>query len=59
MLTCKEATRRLSESLDRPLTLSERLSLRLHLAMCRGCSNYERQMVMLREACRRFLDRSG
>jgi hypothetical protein len=54
MLTCKEATELMSQEQDRPLTLSERTLLRLHVWICSGCTNYRRQMTVLREACKRF-----
>jgi len=57
MLSCKEATRMMSEAQDRPLTVGERVNLELHLAMCKGCRNFKQQMSFLREACRRYLDR--
>ena len=47
MLSCKEATRLVSEKLDRQLPFWQRLSLRLHVLMCRGCSWYTRQVKML------------
>lgn len=53
MLTCKEVTHLLSDAQDRPLTLGERLSLRMHLLICTGCANFRRQMDFLRAACRR------
>ncbi len=55
MLTCKEATRMMSEAQDRPLSVGERLQLQMHLAMCRGCRNSGVQMDFLRTACRRYL----
>lgn len=54
MLTCRQATHLLSERLDRPLSLRERLNLRVHLLICRGCRNFGRQMTFLRSACRRL-----
>lgn len=54
MLSCKDVSRLLSESQDRKLTVSERLKLEMHLAMCKGCSNFRKQMNFLREACRRY-----
>ena len=54
MLSCQEATELMSQERDRPLTLVERLGLRLHVWMCAGCNNYRRQMGVLRAACRRF-----
>lgn len=54
MLSCKEASRLCSEALDRPLGLRERLTLRMHLMMCSGCTNYDRQMAYLRAIARRY-----
>jgi len=54
MLNCSQATELMSQEQDRPLALSERISLRLHVWICTGCANYRRQMRVLREACRRF-----
>ena len=47
MLSCKEATRLVSEGLDRELPFWRRLGLRLHVVMCRGCSRYTRQITAL------------
>lgn len=55
MLSCKEVTHKLSEAQDRELSLSERLQLEMHLAMCRGCRNFKKQMNFLRMACRRYM----
>lgn len=54
MLSCKEVTRLASQGLDRDLGLGERVALRVHLAICAGCSNFERQMKILREAVQRL-----
>jgi len=51
MLTCKEVAQLASESLDRSLTLYERLTLRLHLLRCDLCSRYVRQLKFLQRAC--------
>ena len=55
MLSCKDVTHKLSEAQDRELSLSERLQLEMHLAMCHGCRNFKKQMSFLRMACRRYL----
>ena len=55
MLSCKDVTHKLSESQDRELSLSERLQLEMHLAMCHGCRNFKKQMSFLRMACRRYM----
>ncbi|MDP1606547.1 MAG: zf-HC2 domain-containing protein [Rhodocyclaceae bacterium] len=57
MLSCKDVTHLLSEAQDRKLALSERLSLEMHLAMCKGCANFKKQMSFLRKACRGYADR--
>lgn len=58
MLNCKEVTHLLSEAQDRKLTLTERLPLRVHLAMCQGCRNFSKQLDFLRSASRGFGTRS-
>lgn len=54
MLSCKEVARLLSESMDHELTLWQRMHLRLHLAMCKLCSGFRRDLLrfhrLLREA---------
>ena len=55
MLKCKEMTHLLSEAQDRKQTVSERLQLEMHLAMCSGCRNFKSQMAFIRQACRRYL----
>lgn len=55
MMTCKRATQLMSEELDRPLSLRERVMLGLHLMMCSGCTHFRRQMSFLRRACRRWV----
>ena len=52
MLSCKEATRLVSQGLDRELALGERIALRVHLAICAGCRNVNRQLSFLRRAVR-------
>ena len=49
-LSCREATRLVSQGLDRDLGFGERLSLHLHLAICTGCTRFNRQMATLRQA---------
>ncbi len=52
MLTCKEITRLLSESQDRKLKMAEQMRLKMHLAVCEGCSRYKQQLNFIRRACR-------
>ena len=54
MLSCKDVTRLLSESMDRSLPLGKRVGVRLHLLICTFCSRYERQLLLIRETVRRL-----
>lgn len=58
MLSCKDATRLMSEAQDRKLGVGERVQLEMHLAICKGCRNFSEQMEFLRQACRAWLERS-
>ena len=42
MLTCREATRLVSDGLDRSLPAATRLRLGLHLLLCRSCLRFRR-----------------
>ncbi|WP_339081956.1 zf-HC2 domain-containing protein [Pseudomonas sp. TMP9] len=44
MLSCKELVARASEVLDGQLGLRQRMSVRMHLAMCQHCRRFIRQM---------------
>jgi len=52
MLTCKDASRLISERLERPLGFRERWSLRFHLMLCVYCRRFEQQMALMRKALR-------
>ena len=56
MLTCKQASKLISQSLDRPLTWSERMQLKLHLLICNPCTQFKRQLNMLRIALLKLRD---
>ena len=47
MLSCKEVMQLASEQLDRKLPFWTRVSLRMHVILCRGCSRYRRQITAL------------
>ena len=52
MLTCKQATKLMSQTQEKKLSLRKHVTLRLHLTMCSGCKNYNKQMDFIRKACR-------
>lgn len=54
MLSCKEITELVSQSQDRELTVSELVALKLHLAICKGCRNFEAQIGLMRQAFQRL-----
>jgi hypothetical protein len=54
MLSCREATRLLSQREDRRLSYGERIKLHLHLGVCTACSRFSRQLAFLRQAVSRF-----
>lgn len=54
MLSCKEASRLLSQQEDRPLSFGERVKLRFHLVACRACTRFSRQLAFMRAALVRY-----
>ncbi len=54
LYTCKQAHQKLSEDLDRQLSLTERAQLKLHLSMCRSCNNFGTQMRTIRSAMKQM-----
>lgn len=54
MLSCKEVSRLVSDSLDRELTFRQRVGVRLHLMMCGMCRAYEKQVLLLRNIARLY-----
>ncbi|MFC3682756.1 zf-HC2 domain-containing protein [Hydrogenophaga luteola] len=52
--TCKEATALMVAREDRPLSWGDRVGLRLHLAMCKACPGFERQMLTMRNAMKQW-----
>ena len=47
MLSCRQASQLISQSLDRPLTLRERFALKLHLTICKYCKRFGQQIQTL------------
>ena len=42
----------MSLSQEKELTFRERVSLRFHFIICEGCKNYNRQLDVIRKACK-------
>lgn len=54
MIDCKQASQLISKSLDRRLSLGERLSLRFHTFICEACRRFGQQLNILRVALKRI-----
>ncbi|WP_231402413.1 zf-HC2 domain-containing protein [Caenimonas aquaedulcis] len=52
--TCKEVAALLIAREDKPLPVLERAALQLHLAACAACPVFERQVLTMRNAFRRW-----
>ena len=50
VLSCKEASRLLSQGQDRALTAGERVKLWLHLRICIACTRFSQQLAFMRQA---------
>lgn len=56
MLTCRQASEVISASLNRPLTLRERFSLKLHLLICKYCKQFSQQLQSIRVAIKHMVN---
>ncbi len=56
MMNCKEASRLTSDSMERKLTLWQRVSLWFHFGMCKLCSGFSKDLQRLREAVHRHAE---
>ena len=54
---CQKMTHPLSESQEWMLTLNERMLLKIHVMMCAGCRNFEKQMYILRSMAHAYVKR--
>ena len=54
---CREASRAQSEMLDRPVTVTTRLGVWLHLFICKWCRRYGQQIRFLRNSAQTHSDK--
>lgn len=59
MLTCKDASHLMSQSLDRKLGLTDKLGLRLHLLICGSCHLVNRQLDFIHRLCQKIAAESN
>ncbi len=52
--TCKQVSALLVAREDRALAWPDRLAVRMHLAACRACPVFERQLLTMRSALRQW-----
>lgn len=56
MMKCEEVSKLVSQSLDRKLPLYQRIGVRLHLMMCKLCTQNYRQLLDLRRTLNLFMN---
>lgn len=47
-VSCKESTELVSRAMDERLSFADRLAMRMHLAICRNCARFARQLQDMR-----------
>ena len=52
MINCKEYSKLVSKELDQPLSLWDRISVKMHSWLCPACHHVKKQLELLRQACR-------
>jgi hypothetical protein len=50
LLNCKEASKIISQSLDNPLSWSNRMKLKFHLLICNACTRFNQQLRLIKNA---------
>ncbi len=53
MLNCKGMTKLISDSLDRKITLRQKMELWLHIMMCRFCRRFRSNAITLKKLLQR------
>ncbi|MCJ8170149.1 zf-HC2 domain-containing protein [Atopomonas sediminilitoris] len=54
MLSCRELAEQASQYLDKDLSLSQQLSVRMHLLMCRHCRRFIHQLRLGQQVIRQY-----
>ena len=57
--TCPEVVRILSLGMDKQLSLTMRVKLRVHYLMCSFCERYMKQLKYIRQVSREFPEKIG
>lgn len=54
MPNCREVTELVLLAEERPLSLGERLAVRMHLLICKACPRFLKQVQLMRRASERW-----
>lgn len=54
MRNCREISELLSMAQDKKLGFFDGIGMRMHLAMCGGCSNFAKRLEILKRAMRKY-----
>lgn len=49
MLNCRQASQLASRAMDEKLPFWKKISLKMHLLLCRSCSQFTQQLIFLRK----------
>lgn len=50
--SCLKATEFIEKNLNYKLSFKERIQLKVHKSMCKACSNYEKQSILIEKVMR-------
>jgi predicted anti-sigma-YlaC factor YlaD len=56
-ISCHEATRLVSQQLDQPLSLADKLRLQAHLLICKACPSMHQKFATLHQAGQKYATR--
>ena len=56
MLHCDKVSKYVSDSMDRKLSIWQRLGVRMHLLMCGHCARFTQQLLLIRRLSRKEVD---
>ncbi len=54
MRRCRDISQLVSRSMDEKLGIEDRMAMRLHLLLCRHCTNFARQLGLLGRLAKKF-----
>lgn len=58
-LSCLKASELIEKNLHYKLSITEKLQLKIHMSMCKACTLYEKQSILLDEGIKRSMQQSN